>query len=299
MICIAENSGGKGGIAGGAGSEGQASVSSGGIGANSYGYPTIETVTGVTKTFEIQLTKDYTGEIPADLSDIHKVVFEMRPTMNSYDRKVTKECTFTPDGKVTLELGPKEVNYNNGVWYAEFKTYKEDGTLTHDYRTYVNIRKGMDGSSVSDPNTITVMDVRLAIMDVSPEANVLIDDLEFSDMQILAAVQRCIDEWEETPPSLGTHFNSRTFPFREHLIKGVVGYLMQEISYKYTRNRMQYNAAGMTLDTNDKGPQYIMLAQAARQEWLQFVAAKKTELNMVECFGTVNIPWFGGYSPWW
>ena len=112
-------------------------------------------------------------------------------------------------------------------------------------------------------------------------------------------MQRCIDEWEETPPSLGVHFNSRTFPYREHLIKGVVGYLMQQISYKYTRNRMQYNAAGITLDTNDKGPQYIMLANAARGEWLQFVNAKKSELNMAECFGTISIPQFGGGSPWW
>lgn len=298
MICLAENPGGAGGIAGGAGSEGQVSTDMGGIGATSYGYPTIETVTGVTKTFEIQLTKDYTGQIPSDLSDIDSVVFEMRPTMNSYDRRVVKACEFTPDGKVTLELGPEEVNFNNGVWYAEFKTYKADGTLTHDYRTQVCIRKGMDGSCDSDPNTITPMDVRLALMDVSPEANKLIDDLEFSDTLILAAVQRCIDEWEETPPTLGVHFNSRTFPFREHLIKGVVGYLMQQISYKYTRNRMQYNAAGLTLDTSDKGPQYIALAQAARQEWLRFVAAKKTELNMQECFGTVDIPQFGGQC-WW
>lgn len=299
MICIAANPGGAGGIAGGAGAEGQVSTDKGGIGASSYGYPTIQTVTGVTKVFEIQLTKDYLGQIPADLSDITKVVFEMRPTMNSYDRKVMKECEFTPDGKVTLELGPAEVNFNNGVWFAEFKTYKEDGTLPHDYRAYVEIRKGMDGSCDSDPNTITTLDVRMAIMDVSPEANQLLDDLEFSDVQILAAVQRCIDEWEETPPSLGVHFNSRTFPYREHLIKGVVGYLMQQISYKYTRNRMQYNAAGMTLDSNDKGPQYIMLANAARGEWLQFVNAKKSELNMAECFGTVSIPQFGGGSPWW
>ena len=89
MICIAANPGGAGGIAGGAGSEGQVSTDKGGIGASSYGYPTIQTVTGVTKVFEIQLTKDYLGQIPADLSDITKVVFEMRPTMNSYRNSVT------------------------------------------------------------------------------------------------------------------------------------------------------------------------------------------------------------------
>lgn len=298
MICIAANSGGQGGIAGGGGSEGQASVNKNGIGANSYGYPTIETVTGVTQTFEIQLTKDYTGEIPADLSNITSVWYEARPTMQSSQIAFKKECDFTPDGKVTLELGPEQVNSNNGVWFAEFKAYEND-ILRQDWRSYLCIRKGMDGSSNQQPNTITAMDVRLALMDVSPEANQLIDDLEFSDVLIYAAVQRCIDEWEETPPGLSVHFNSKTFPYREHLIKGVVGYLMQQIAYKYTRNRMQYNASGIQLDQNDKGPQYAQLATQARDEWLRFVAAKKSELNMGECFGTVDIPYFGGIEWGW
>lgn len=298
-ICLTENIGGQGGIAGGGGSAGQSSVMQNGIGSNSYGYPILETVTGVTHTFNVQLTKDYTGSIPLDMTGITKVMFEARPTMNSRDKVITKECTFTQDGVITLELGPKEVNRNNGVWYAEFKLYDENDVLRHDHRAYLCIRKGMDGSSNSEPNTITAMDVRLAIMDVSPEANVLLDDLEFSDVQIYAAVQRCIDEWEETSPSLSRHFNSRTFPFREHLIKGTVGYLMQQIAYKYTRNRMQYNAAGLTLDTSDKGPQYIALAQAARQEWLRWVSVKKTELNMNECFGFVDIPQFGGLTWYW
>lgn len=298
-ICLTENIGGQGGIAGGGGNEGQSSIVSNGIGANSYGYPVLETVTGVTHTFTIQLTKDYTGAIPLDMTGITKVMFEARPTMNSSARKIQKECTFDADGKVTLELGPDEVNHNNGVWYGEFKLYDANDVLRHDHRAYLCIRKGMDGSNDSDPNTITAMDVRLAIMDVSPEANVLLDDLEFSDIQIYAAVQRCIDEWEEKPPTLQTHFNSKNFPFREHLIKGVVGYLMQQIAYKYTRNRMQYNAAGLTLDTSDKGPQYIALAQAARGEWIHFVNEKKAELNMSECYGWIDIPQFGGLTGWW
>ena len=46
-ICIAENSGGKGGIAGGAGAQGQASQNATGAAAHGYGYPVIEVVTGM------------------------------------------------------------------------------------------------------------------------------------------------------------------------------------------------------------------------------------------------------------
>ena len=294
MICIAENTGGLGGVAGGAGAEGQASQQAGGSGASSYGYPVIEVVTGMTTELEVQLTKDYNGTLPADLSSITKVEFRARPSMVSYDREIKVDCPYTADGKVTLPLTPKELNCNNGVWYAEFLTYEGD-KLVGNYRSYLCIRKGMTGSQ-DGPDAITALDVRLAIMDTSPEANQLLDDLEFSDMMIYHAVERAINEWNETPPMLERVFNATNFPWKEHLIKGAVGYLMQEVAFRYNRNRMQYNAAGLTLDTSDKGPVYIAMAQAARKEWKDFVAASKTYLNMNECFGTFSLPYFGnGY----
>lgn len=293
MICIAANSGGKGGVAGGAGASGQASQNATGTGANSYGYPVLEAVTGMTATYTIQLTDDYNGEVPSDLTGIQSVRFVAAPTMNgNVERRIEKDCTFTPEGVVTLVLTPNELNYNNGVWFAEVLCTDAEGKLVKNYRAYLCVRKGTTGSN-DKPNTVTVMDVRLALMDTSAEANQLIDDLEFSDVMILASVQRCIDEWNETPPETAARFDATNFPYREHLIKGVIGYLMQMIAYRYTRNRMQYSASGLNLDSSDKGPQYIQLAQMARQEWKNFIAAKKTELNMQECFGTVDLPYFG------
>lgn len=301
MICIAENSGGQGGVAGGGGSAGQGSGVASGAGAHGYGWPVLEVVTGMTTDLTVQLTKDYSGEVASDLSGIKHVIFRCRPSMWPYTKEIKVECTYTEDGIVTVPLTPKELNYNNGVWYAEFMCYADDDkkVLVQDYRAYLCVRKGMDGST-DGPNTITVMDVRLAVMDTSPEANSLLDDLEFSDMMILHAVERCVNEWNETPPGLSRTFDMTSFPFKEHLIKGAVGFLMQEVAYRYTRNRMQYSAAGLSLDTNDKGPMYIQLAQMARQEWKNFVAQKKTELNMHECFGTFSLPYFGNkwYLGW-
>ncbi len=291
MICIAENSGGKGGVAGGAGAAGQASQSATGFGASDYGYPVIEVTTGQTTTVEVQLTKDYNGEIPANLTEIYSVIFKARPSMTSHSKEIKIDCCYTDTGKVELTFTPAEVNYNNGLWYAEFLCYYND-TLLQVYKAYLCIRKGMDGST-GGHNNITAMDVRMALMDTSQEANQLIDDLEFSDAMIYTAINRCIDEWNETPPEISKRYDATTFPYREHLIKGAVGYLMQMIAYRYTRNRMQYAASGVQLDTSDKGPQYVQLSQLARQEWKMFVAAKKTEHNMQDCFGTVELPYFG------
>ena len=296
MICIAENSGGKGGVAGGAGAHGQGSQQAGGAGVSDYGYSTIDLTTGMTKDLTVQLTQDYAGEIPADLSSITKVEFRARPSMVSYDREIKIDCTYTEDGKVTVPFTTHETDFNNGVWYAEFLTYAGD-LLVGNYRSYLCIRKGMTGST-NGPDAITAMDVRLAVMDTSAEANALLDDLEFSDMMIYHAVERAINEWNEVPPMLEHHFDATNFPWKEHLIKGAVGFLMQEVAYRYNRNRMQYNASGLQLDSNDKGPAYIAMAQAARKEWKDFVNASKTYLNMQECFGTFQLPYFGNRCYW-
>ena len=279
-----------------------------------YGYPVLEVVTGMTTDLTVQLTQDYAGEIPADLSSITKVEFRARPSMVSYNKEIKVDCDYTADGKVTVHLTPKELDFNNGVWYAEFLTYQDvteekedsegnpvtevvDTLLVGNYRSYLAIRKGMTGST-NGPDAITAMDVRLAVMDTSAEANQLFDDLEFSDMMIYHAIERAINEWNEVPPMLEHHFNATNFPWKEHLIKGAVGFLMQEVAYRYNRNRMQYSASGLTLDTNDKGPAYIAMAQAARREWKDFVNASKTYLNMQECFGTFQLPYFGNRCYW-
>lgn len=295
-ICLAENSGGLGGVGAGGGSEGQASQVATGAAAHGYGYPCIECVTGMTADFDIQLTKDYTAEIPSDLTGIKSVKMIAVPSMRHTDtsRRIEKECDFTKDGKVHLKLGPEDVNENDGVWYAEFHCYTEKdgkGELRQNYRAYLCIRKGTTGSRTSN-HPPTVMDVRLALMDTSPEMNTVLDDLEFSDMMILHAIERAIDEWEETPPRLARHFDATTFPFREHLIKGAVGFLLQAITHRYMRNRMQYSAAGLTFDRNDRANAYLQQAQLARSEWRAFINSMKTSMNMEECFGVVRQPWF-------
>lgn len=290
-ICIAENSGGKGGTGGGAGAQGQASTVAEGAAAHGYGYPVIECTTGMTKEYTVQLTKDFNGEVPSDLSAVTSVMFVARPTMRgSRDTEIKVPCTFTPSGEVTFKLTPAEVDRHEGVWYAEFLCY-EGELLTHDYRAYLSIRKGMRGGR-EGTHPVTAMDVRLALMDTSAELNSVLDDLEYSDMMILNAVERAMDEWEETPPSLGRHFSAADFPYRENLIKGAVGYLMQSVMYRYMRNRMQYSAAGLTFDKNDKGSVYLQLAQQAKSEWKAFIMSAKTAMNMDECMGVFSQPWF-------
>jgi len=337
-ICITENSGGQGGVAGGGGAHGQASLSAQGHASTSYGWPVIEVVTGTPCTIDVQLTKDYHGEIPQDLSDIHKVLFVAWSSMERTRPEIVIDCFFTSTGKVAIPFTRKELDFNNGLWYAEVRCSKgkvlmpgdpneeywrkvidENAPLdkerlwdivtggdppgkpdllyldpgdTYNHRAWLLIRKGTRGSR-GGPRTLTALDVRMAMMDTSPDANELLQDLEFSDAQIYHAVQRCVDEYNELPPRLLHRYDATTFPRPEHLLKGVISYLLQEATYKYARNRQQYNASGFTMDNNDKAERYFQLARIARAEWVDFINAMKTEENMVSCFGHTSSPWFG------
>lgn len=290
MICIAENNG-QGGVAGGAGSSGQPSQTASGSAASSYGWPVLECVTGTPCDLVVQLTKDYDGSKPADLSDIEKVVFCFQPDAGRPYGRREKECIFTNDGVVTVSLDEKDL-HQQGVFYAEFRCSDKDGHDRQNYRSWLCIRKGTKGSNEHGPRTVTCMDVRLAIMDMSASANELLGDLEFSDAQILHAVQRCIDQWEEMPPDLTVHYNATNFPWPESLVTGVVGVLLMEKAYQFMRNKMNYSAGGFTLDQNDKGGTYIQLAQAATMEWKNFINTRKGSLNAEEAFGFINIPEF-------
>lgn len=297
-ICLKENPPGKGGIAGGAGNLGQTSQIAEGHFATGYGYPVIDIATGMTASFTVQLTTDWQGQRPSDLSDIQTIYFVARPCMQAQTNYIKVPCTKVldedsqPTGEVTFTLTPAEVNNRQGVHFAQVLCYTADDALTKDYRCYLQIRKGMTGAQQNGNFPVTIAEIRLAIMDTSAQANTLLDDLQFSDMMIAQCVQRAVAEFNETPPSLANDFTAASFPYRNALITGAVGYLMDMVMYRYTRNRMQHSNAGLAFDDSDKQQVYLSLAQRAKHEWKAFVMSKKTQLNMHECFSVMAQPWY-------
>ena len=61
--------------------------------------------------------------------------------------------------------------------------------------------------------------VRIWLRDNDPEANVLLDDFEFSSEEIRTAMTLTADYWNETPPSIGSYDYDK-FPYRYALLKG-------------------------------------------------------------------------------
>lgn len=299
--CLFANYPGSGGVAGGAGPEGAVSSQAGGKGVYNGGVPFLSVVTGSNATLTIELKTQVDGGDPVDLSGVDHVQF------------VAKEMPFTPEyyvnqgativdgtgGVVSVTLTPDQLKYA-GIWPASLitcstpATSNTPGEIIEEFSCWLYVKRSLT-SLIDDNRPITIPEIRMALRDTSPSYNTLLEDLEFSDEEIVYAMMRPIEEWNEGTPHLEQYtYTPGTFPFRENWRKATIGYLLKTAAYHYQRNYVPYSAAGVSFDDKNKARQYFETGEQALNEWRQFVLSKKRELNMGLCFGVIGSRSFYG-----
>jgi len=131
-------------------------------------------------------------------------------------------------------------------------------------------------------------DVRLFLSD-DPEANLLIGDYEFTPKQISKAQELAVAKWNETPPSIPhATFTVEQFPYHYNLMKQVVANLFAMAAHGYTRNKLNYNITGGSVNDQARDGDYLQLSQKYSQEFSQWVSSKKAEINMAQMWGVVG-----------
>lgn len=148
---------------------------------------------------------------------------------------------------------------------------------------------GLNGEASATAGPPTLDEIRIIMRDSGPEDNPLLQDVEFSDSEILYALVRPIRQFHELPPPLRRHvFNTKMFPYREHWIKATAGHLYAAAASFYRRNRLQHSSGGMNIDDRNKEREYNNIADRMLGEWLNFIQAKKVQCNAAEAMGTVE-----------
>lgn len=122
------------------------------------------------------------------------------------------------------------------------------------------------------------MEVRIFLGDTNPEANILLDDFEFSPEEIRTAMNLAMDRWNDSPPDI-YRGDYDAFPYRSILLLGTAAYLLSMAAHKYRRNSIQINAGGTSVNDQAKAGEYDNAAANLRAEFLQAVRTKKRELN--------------------
>lgn len=186
---------------------------------------------------------------------------------------------------------PTAVYHQSGIYTLSWG-YVHEGSLKLTQNAVLSIERGLFGfDAVTRKRTEgppTLGEIRMHMMDSDGTENTLLDDVEFDDEQILQAMVKPIQYFNETNPPLSVRFDTRNFPWKAHWVDAVKGYLLEIAAMHYRRNRLQVTGGGKTLDDKNKEAEYIREGRTLIAEWKDFVLRKKVEINMQACVGSVG-----------
>jgi hypothetical protein len=137
---------------------------------------------------------------------------------------------------------------------------------------------------------IIIPEVRLALLDLDNQVggnhafSNLLDDVEFTDMEIVFAIRRVVDLWNETPPLLMT-YSASNFPYRYHWLQCTTAQLLLMGAARYRRNRLAYQAGGVAIDDQSKANEYEQTGQQRMQEFMTWMRNEKYRINMGLAWG--------------
>lgn len=325
-VCLAQNYDGAGSVAGGAGpgapsgTDGVTPVAPGGpagsaantgplsgplsgynpgYGSAMTGWPYVMLTTGMRKDVYVQLFDNVCGGAPTDLTGIDHLKFISKEVMWRPEIYFTKDCIVidAATGLLKIRFKPSDIPFA-GIWPSGIVAYNSANEVIAEFKCYLYINPSITTAGTSYVYNFPVQphEIRLAMRDYCPSFNTLLDDLEFSDIEIIFAVQRPVDEWNETPPDLqasGFRYTYNTFPWREHWRQATIGYLLQAGAIHQQRNNFTYAAGGVSVNDKDKATPYLGISERLLANWREWLLTKKREINIGLCYGSINSLSFG------
>ena len=125
---------------------------------------------------------------------------------------------------------------------------------------------------------LTDADIRVWLRDNDPEANLLLDDFEFSPEEMRTAMTLTVDYWNDQPPYI-RNYDYDKFPFRSKLLTGTAANLLFMAAHRFRRNALQYSAGGLSVQDQEKYQQYDAAAARLWQEYKDWVPMNKRSIN--------------------
>lgn len=201
-------------------------------------------------------------------------------------------------GKVAVDLSPDDTKYP-GIYFGEFAMIEcdldlcdnptGDSTVIFSNKIYVSIGRNLWNNRMSchqaaGPPSIT--EIRMHLRDTDPSESFLLDNLAFSDEEIMLATYLPVQYWNEIPPPIEMH-NTATFPYRYHWLMGIAGQLFLMAAEQQRRNNLTYAAGGVQVNDQNREPNYEAAAQRRLDEYKKFVRNKKYSINLGLAYGEV------------
>lgn len=202
-------------------------------------------------------------------------------------RLVTEGCDECGDCDGLVEfIIPAGKDFCPGVYRAQIARFVHGGYQVDAYPCYLSVEPSLT-SAHQWGGMISLAEVRLALGDNEIGEVSLLDSFEFEDTEIAAAIRWVVDKWNDTPPPVSryTYFN---FPFRYWWIKGACIELLRIAAKRYERNRLAYQAGGVTVNDQDKAESYEAIARRMYAEFDEWFKMEKRRQNMDRAWSTVS-----------
>lgn len=254
------------------------------------GKPVLSTMAQAPSTFVIGLFNQ--NEQPIDLTNTDNVLFIAREMTYTNAKYIEKDVPITDaaNGIITLTLDTADVPYA-GLWEAAFQLRTDSNEVQAEFRIYLELQKGMHYEISSRLDPITIGEVRMALFDRCPADNDFLDDVEFKDTEIVYAIRRAVDLWnEEKPVIAGALYTMSTFPYRYHGTDAAVGQLLMIKGNNLMRNRMPLNTGSGTIDDKERANPYVKLGKEMIDEYRRWMRTEKARINATNVFGGTRRP---------
>ena len=234
---------------------------------------------------------DLTPYAPEGSSSSSGDVDEVRIRVKEMPEDILSWAEFKADivapptaGIISFEYD-ETITRRGGIFTAEAQMWK-NGHLRKVYQFFFIVTPDLE-SNVGE--TLTIAEIRMSMRDVDPEANFLIDQLEFSRQEIALCMRRCIDYWNESPPPVA-YYKATNFPYRYHYSRAVISQLYFMSAQHKLRNDLNYSAGGVTVQDTLNYAKYQEMADKLWAEWMQWVKDTKYNINVMGGFVVL-----GGY----
>lgn len=197
--------------------------------------------------------------------------------LNGSNVLFTVEGTITSaeDGEVSFTFTPTETA-TPGIFVASAGVFRED-ILRFNQMFYLEFMP--TNFTINSGGPITVPEVRMELRDQCSDANYLIDELEYTDAEIIHCIRKAVDVFNETNPPVGSYAYDK-FPYRANWLKGTVAFLLQMMAHSFRRNALQYNAGGLSVADQEKYREYAQVGAKLEEEYVYWCQRKRVEINM-------------------
>lgn len=207
-----------------------------------------------------------------------RVVLKELPSSNiPWWQRDDIEIVTASDGQIKIPYDAQNTR-RGGVFTAEAQIW-QDGTMRRIFPFFFNINPSLTGQPSDSNYVLSVAEIRMTLRDSDPYQNSLLDELEYSQEEILLSIRRCVQYWNEIPPPVGTYTPSN-FPYPYHLSLGVASVLYSMAVHSKLRNNLDYSAGGVTVQDTLKWTQYREMQDRLWNEWASWVKAKKYQKNI-------------------